>query len=98
MPLNCGASCWCGPRSPDQLKFNSVKVLRNHLEQLPIVYCDDKTQKTIEDLTDKLISSDSDDEKHAIYDSIDEIVASLYGLTDKELELVKNKAISTVLF
>ena len=81
-----------------QLKFNSVKVLRNHLEQLPIVYCDDKTQKTIEDLTDKLISSDSDDEKHAIYDSIDEIVASLYGLTDKELELVKNKAISTVLF
>ena len=81
-----------------QLKFNSVKVLRNHLEQLPIVYCDEKNQKTIEDLTDKLISSDSDDEKHAIYDSIDKIVASLYGLTDKELELVKNKAISTVLF
>lgn len=81
-----------------QLKFNSVKVLRNHLEQLPIVYCDDKTQKTIEDLTDKIISSESNDEKQKTYEKINEIVASLYGLTDKEFELVKNKAISKVLF
>ena len=81
-----------------QLKFNSIKVLRNHLEQLPIVYCDENTQKAIEEQTDKLISSNSDDEKQRIYEDIDRIVASLYGLTDKEFELVKNKAISTVLF
>ena len=42
--------------------------------------------------------SESNDEKQKTYEKINEIVASLYGLTDKEFELVKNKAISKVLF
>ena len=45
-----------------------------------------------------IISSESNDEKQKTYEKINEIVASLYGLTDKEFELVKNKAISKVLF
>ncbi len=38
-------------------KFNSVKVLRSHLEQIPIPYVDYETQKPIIETVDKIMSS-----------------------------------------
>lgn len=37
-------------------KFNSVKVLRSHLEQIPIPYVDNQLQKPIIDLVNKIMS------------------------------------------
>lgn len=37
-------------------KFNSVKVLRSHLEQIPIPYVDNQLQKPIIDLVNKILS------------------------------------------
>lgn len=40
-------------------KFNSVKVLRSHLEQIPIPYVDNQLQKTIIDLVNKIMSQNN---------------------------------------
>ena len=40
-------------------KFNSVKVLRSHLEQIPIPYVDNKIQKPIIDLVNKIMSQNN---------------------------------------
>lgn len=40
-------------------KFNSVKVLRSHLEQIPIPYVDNQLQKPIIDLVNKIMSQNN---------------------------------------
>lgn len=43
-------------------KFNSVKVLRSHLEQIPIPYVDDKKQKAIIDIVNKILNNNDSEE------------------------------------
>ncbi len=82
-------------------RCNSVKVLRSHLEQLPLPAADEALQREIESIVDKLRSADAwnaCDARNAgaeeapglrMYDALDAVMAGLYGLTDAEYALVK---------
>ena len=59
-------------------RFRNMKVLRSALEQLPIAACNSSQQQELEALT-----YEPDQEK------IDRYVASLYGLSDEELLIIR---------
>lgn len=70
-------------------KFHSVKVLRSHLEQIPIPLADKKTQKEIADLVDRLIShEESTPEYIKTYALLDRKIAELYNLTAEEYKQI----------
>lgn len=71
-------------------KFHSVKVLRSHLEQIPIPLADEETQKEIVKLVDKLMSlEETTQEFKETYNLLDRKVAKLFSLTQEEYEIIK---------
>ena len=66
-------------------KYGSVKLLRSHIESVPIPRADDSQAKRVEELADKLISGGSAD----VYEKLDGIVSNLYGLTEEEIKTVR---------
>lgn len=66
-------------------KFNSVKVLRSHLEQIPIPVCTQKKQAEIIGLADILIANF--DPK--IYARIEKITMELYKITSNEYKIIQ---------
>ena len=72
-------------------KFHSVKVLRSHLEQIPIPMADDTTQREIVGLVDKLmILEDATQEFKETYYLLDLKIAELFSLTQNEFEIICN--------
>lgn len=69
-------------------RFNSVKVLRSHLEQIPIPQCDKKTQQEIIKKADEIISTKDTEKYEKLYNDIDYTVAKLYNLSDEEYKLL----------
>ena len=67
-------------------KFDSVKVLRQHLEQIPIPPVSAETLKVIVNLTDKIIVGDA---QKNFTEQLDKIISKLYNLTEKEHEMLK---------
>ena len=60
-------------------QFRSVKVLRSHLEQIPIPYADRQMQDKIESLVERLLSSDVNSVEYTQTQQIlDEIIEKLY--------------------
>lgn len=79
-------------------KFNSIKVLRNHIEQLPIPKAGEKTQQEIIAYTDRLIACKKKKEKICLYDELDEILARLYQLSDSEYSYICSRVNQQNLF
>lgn len=72
-------------------KFHSVKVLRSHLEQLPIPLADKKAQKEIVNMVDTLMSLDESSPAYAkTYALLDRRIAELFGLTREEYGRICN--------
>ena len=72
-------------------KFHSVKVLRSHLEQIPIPVADEKTQKKMVELVDKLMVLDeTTQEFKENYNCLDRKVAELFSLTQNEFEIIRS--------
>ena len=69
-------------------KFNSVKVLKHHLEQIPIPQADPETLESIIRLTDKVLSEDN--ENRVVMEQIDSVVSGLYRLSPDEHNMLKN--------
>ena len=67
--------------------FHSVKMLRAHIEALPIPPATDKQQAEIIALVDRLI--DGGDDKQSVYKELDEKTAALYGLTDEQQAVIR---------
>lgn len=70
--------------------FNSVKVLRSHIENIPIPVVDDLTQDEIITLTEKLISGLEIAEAEKLYDELDILIAKVFHLESDEFELIKH--------
>ena len=73
-------------------EFNSVKVLRSHIENIPIPTADASTQAEIIALTDKLISVLQAAEAEKVYDELDLLVSKAFNLDSNEIEII-NKAV-----
>ncbi len=67
-------------------KFRSIKVLRSALEQLPIPVSSVSRQQEIVGLAKELLSTSNVLAWKECYDEVDKLVATAYGLTEKEYE------------
>lgn len=70
-------------------QFNSVKVLRSHIEQIPIPDISTKEQTKIIKFVDELRNEMSDEKIIGLYDELDALIKNLYGLTDSEYQIIK---------
>lgn len=68
-------------------KFNSVKVLRSHIEQIPIPFVNKRKQNQMIAYIDQMFAS-SQDERGKIYDKMDREISKLYNLTAEEYSYV----------
>ena len=71
------------------VSFSSVKVLRKHLESIPIPPCDFSTQKKIIDRVEGLMNSLGHSESRQLYEQIDEQIMHLYALTSEQQDLIR---------
>jgi hypothetical protein len=69
----------------------SVKVLRRHIEALPIPACPPEEQEGIAALADELIACRDPAGRRELYEEIDRRVTALYGLEDAERRLVQER-------
>jgi len=63
------------------LKYNSIKVLRSHIEGIPIPVADANTQQKIIDKVNTI--------SPIMYEEIDKIIMELYDLNELEIEEIK---------
>lgn len=70
-------------------EFNSVKVLRSHIENIPIPFVDESVQDKIIEVTDRLISGLDITEAEMVYDELDKLISNVFHLTDSEIEIIK---------
>lgn len=70
-------------------QFNSVKVLRSHIESIPIPNASEVQQSEIVEITDNLIVGCKIGEAEKFYDILDEKIALLYGLSERDMETIK---------
>ena len=71
-------------------KFNSVKVLRSHIESIPIPKTDAKTQNDIIKKVDSLISGLDLEKATSAYDELDDKISLLFGLSEEERNIIKD--------
>lgn len=69
--------------------FQSMKVLRSHLEQIPIPVVGRDRQEEIIRLTDRLIVPSAGEKIEKNYEILDDRIARIYGLSQEEYALVK---------
>ena len=69
-------------------KFESVKVLRSHIEMMPIPRPTEQTQMAVLRLVDLLLKETDDELREKLYDEIDVEISRLFGLSREEHILV----------
>ncbi len=77
-------------------KFNSVKLLRSHLEQLPIPMIDLSKQMEIIKKVDCIINSEEN--INSLYQELDEEIMELYNLNPQFKKTIKNSLSNKNLF
>ncbi len=70
--------------------FQSVKVLRSHIEQIPIPMVGKAVQEEIIRLADRMIKPCPEDDAEEIFGILDNRIAQIYGLSQEEYEVVKH--------
>ena len=68
--------------------FHSLKVLRSHLEQLPIPVAEQSTQKEIVALVKKLEETSDTNIRSSLLHKLDMKIQALYGLTEEDCRLL----------
>jgi type I restriction-modification system DNA methylase subunit len=73
-----------------KMEFHSVKVLRSHIENIPIPIVDEITQESIIEITDSLINGLDLENAQITYNRLDELIFNIFSLTPAEQEIIKN--------
>lgn len=68
-------------------KYNSIKVLRSHIESIPIPICDTKKQNELVKIIDKILFNQNN--YFELYENLEEKIYQLYGLSRDEYNLIK---------
>lgn len=71
-----------------QKQFNSIKVLRSHIESLPIPVCENNLQQQIIEYVDKVCETEDDKDYKKLCHQIDLFVAKLYNLSMDDYRLI----------
>lgn len=72
-----------------KMDFNSVKVLRSHIENIPIPIIDEDRQNNIIELVDSLINGLPLEKAQTTYDVLDQLIFNVFNLNQTEQEIVK---------
>lgn len=70
-----------------QQNFNSVKVLRSHLEAIPIPVAPGRVQQEITGMVDRIMEPAS--KVSSLYDELDDRIMELYGLSVKHRDIIR---------
>lgn len=70
--------------------FNSIKILRTHIENIPIPKIGSKEQKSVIEKVDCLIKVDKKEKANVLYEEIDNEIAKAYDIDAKEYMYIKN--------
>ena len=74
-------------------KWNSLKVLRSHLEEIPIPVISKKEQEYFVRTANQLMNIKQDasliNTFNDLYNQLDLAIAGLYGITDEEYSLIQ---------
>lgn len=68
--------------------FPTLKVLRSHIEELPLPTVDSETQKTVIDYVNRLIQADSPKERLTLYNQIDDEIRKYYNLSKQDYSII----------
>ena len=71
-------------------EFNSIKVLRSHIENIPIPEVSSKTQEEIINFVNCFIENKTNNPLEALYDELDEKICKLFNLSVTEQNIIKN--------
>lgn len=71
-------------------QFNSVKILRSHIEALPIPVVPITRQQELIKTVDAIIASANASETNALYDELDDKISVLYGITSTEYSAIRS--------
>lgn len=71
-----------------QKQFNSIKVLRSHIESIPIPVCENNLQQQIIEYVDKVCETEDDKDYKNLCHQIDLFVAKLYNLSMDDYRLI----------
>jgi len=77
-------------------KFNSVKLLRSHIESLPIPLVDFAVQENIVKKVDRIMNSNEN--ISGLYEDIDECIMNVYSLAEKQKEIIHSALSDKSLF
>lgn len=69
-------------------RFNSVKVLRSHIEQIPIPHVKKEVQDSIVSLVDAILETPIDQNVVELYNNLDKMICDLFGLSNAEYETI----------
>ena len=76
--------------------FGSVKVLRSHIEGIPIPHASPKVQQDVIRMVDMIIYERG--EVASLYEELDDYIMSLYGLDPKEKDIIHKSVMGQNLF
>lgn len=79
-------------------QFNSVKVLRSHIEQIPIPKIKKEQQEALMLWIEALIAADNPQKIQTLYKSLDIEIAQLYNLDCKEYNIIQESVNDENLF
>jgi hypothetical protein len=71
--------------------FSSVKILRKHIESVPIPQSNSTTQQRIVELVDRLMHTSENPHRTELYEQIDEEIMGLYTLNTKQKEHIRRR-------
>ena len=72
-----------------KMQFNSVKVLRSHIERIPIPVVNDSIQREVIRIQEPLVCGLLGEEADKQYDLLDNYISKLYGLKQAEMDIIK---------
>ncbi|KJJ84932.1 modification methylase VspI family protein [Candidatus Omnitrophus magneticus] len=79
-----------------QKKFSSIKVLRSHIEELPLPDWSEKEIRVLSELTENIMDARGNETEYKrLFREIDYFVMSQWGLTKEEMDLVARSIGST---
>lgn len=79
-------------------KFNSIKILRSHIEQIPIPKVDTDVQNEIISIVDCLIKENDHNKILGLYNKVDKKIADIYHITALDLSLIEKSSNNENLF
>ncbi|MBR4027729.1 MAG: N-6 DNA methylase [Lachnospiraceae bacterium] len=72
-----------------KMEFHSIKVLRSHIENIPIPIVEETTQDTIIEIVDTLIDGICLENAQTAYDKLDTLICNIFHLSQKEQDILK---------